>query len=322
MFRYEKFDKRNQTITEKVLTLWNSNIGEDYPLTRELLIQNTYEDENLFNDGSFLVWDNDRLVAFIFTKLWNGKMKITDYKKTGWIQVVLVDESYRNKGIGTQLLKRVEEEMKKRGKRRILLGRDTFNYFPGVPARHKRVKEWFLEKGYINKGKVYDLFKKYDYSNDCKKIDYSPYNICILKKYERDKLISFLKRAFPGRWEYEAVKYFEKGGTGREFLVARESDKIIGFCRVNDSDSKVIGNNVNWKNRYNGKLGGIGPIGVDKEYKRKGIGKSLIEYGVSMLNQRGIENILIDWTTLTDYYSKFGFEISESYYQLEKFMKD
>src|SRR5699024_12016799 len=44
----------------------------------------------------------------------------------------------------------------------------------------------------------------------------------ILKEHDKEELLTFLHRCFPGRWEYESTYYFKQGGNGREFVVRSE----------------------------------------------------------------------------------------------------
>jgi len=42
--------------------------------------------------------------------------------------------------------------------------------------------------------------------------------------------LQFFQPCFPDRWLYEALNYFEKGGTGREFVVLKKDGKLKGFA--------------------------------------------------------------------------------------------
>mgnify|MGYP005751574159 CR=1 FL=1 len=40
---------------EQIVELWNEEIGGDFPMRKELLYQNTFEDNNTLIEGSFVV---------------------------------------------------------------------------------------------------------------------------------------------------------------------------------------------------------------------------------------------------------------------------
>ncbi|WP_338463302.1 GNAT family N-acetyltransferase [Brevibacillus borstelensis] len=140
------------------------------------------------------------------------------------------------------------------------------------------------------------------------------------KPEDRDALMAFFNRCFPGRWEYEALCYFEKGGTGREFVLAEKNGAIIGFCRINDARSPIIAQNVYWAPLFADELGGIGPLGIDPQERKYGYGRGVVEAGIYFLRQRGIERICIDWTDLVDFYRKLGFEVWKGYRSYSKIL--
>src|SRR5699024_8165519 len=95
--------------------------------------------------------------------------------------------------------------------------------------------------------------------------------------------------------------------TGREFVVLRKNNRIIGFCRINDEHSPMIAQNVYWAPLITGELGGVGPLGIDENERGQGYGLAIVEAGLAFLRQRGICHIVIDWTDLVNFYKKLGF---------------
>src|SRR5699024_1734595 len=96
---------------------------------------------------------------------------------------------------------------------------------------------WFEAKGYINNGREYDLLREYTGDEGKTLPEMDNVEFTLLDQKEKEAFLAFLYRCFPGRWEYEALEYFRKGGTGREFVVLRKNNRIIGFCRINDEHS-------------------------------------------------------------------------------------
>lgn len=79
-------------------------------------------------------------------------------------------------------------------------------------------------------------------------------------------------------------------------LVAEIEGRVVGhiaFSPVTISDG-----NENWF--------GLGPVSVLPRYQRQGIGKALIEEGLSRLQRRGAQGVCL--VGHPDYYRKFGFE--------------
>jgi len=135
---------------------------------------------------------------------------------------------------------------------------------------------------------------------------------------DKEELLRFMNQVFPGRWEYETIRYFQKGGTGREFVLLKKAGKVIGFCRINDDQSPVIYSNVYWAPLFSEPLGGIGSLGVDPVERGNGYGLAAVLAGIATLRSRGINRIAIDWTAIVDFYGKMGYQIWKEYRKYRK----
>ncbi|WP_449538151.1 GNAT family N-acetyltransferase [Ferdinandcohnia sp. Marseille-Q9671] len=313
-----KYESWNSDRLEELVSLWNQEIGIDFPMRKELFKQNSFDDCNVFMDGSLIaINDENRVVGFVVSKRWQDKIDVGIGKETGWIQVLLVDQNYRNRGIGEKLLQHAEHKLKESGMTHLWLGKDTYHYFPGIPLHYEAVRTWFEKRGYIPSSTEYDLdchSERHTRETPSKEgVEHS-----LLKLEEKEEFLSFLKRCFPGRWEYEAIKYFETGGQGREFVLLKKKNQIIGFCRINDSKSPEIAQNVYWSPLYRQELGGIGPLGIDPTERKHGYGLFIVEAAVSYLHKRHVTDIVIDWTGLVSFYNKLGFEVCKSYHSYFK----
>lgn len=302
---------------EGILDLWNREIGTDFPLRKELLLQNSFEDQNVLIDASFIALDDqEKVVGFLIAKKWQEEFPMN--QKVGWIQALLVDSDFRGQGTGTNLLRKAEASLSENRIEKVQLGRDPWHYFPGVPDEYQEVKVWFEKRGYTYNWDEYDLYSDFSATPKSRIPVFENVTFSLLQADEQEKLINFLHRCFPGRWEYEAIQYFKKGGTGREFVVLKKANEIIGFCRINDSHAPFIAQNVYWSPLFNNELGGIGPLGIDPNERKNGYGLAIVEAGIAFLRERNIDHIVIDWTGLVDFYGKLGFNPWKKYAQYSK----
>lgn len=316
---YMKWKAWQKSKNDDIVRLWNQELGEDFPMRQELFEQNSFDDVNVCHEASkVVVGDHNEVIGFIVAKKWQEPIDVQMPTKTGWIQVLVVDKRYRGQGIGSELLRHAEKIMKSHGMDQVLLGRDPQHYFPGIPRPNDHVAQWFESKGYTKQDTEYDVSRSYDKTSQINQLQINDVEFGLLKEDEKDAFLGFLRRCFPGRWEYEAIKYFELNGTGREFVVIRKHGKIIGFCRVNDSKSPIIAQNVYWAPLFQEGLGGIGPLGVDAEERGQGFGLAVVEAGIIELRKRGVQNIVIDWTGLIDFYKKLGYDIWKTYDSYKK----
>lgn len=296
----------------ELVALWNRELQEDFPMRESLFKQNSFDDVNVAQDGSFIALDaSNNVIGFIVAKMWQEKIDVVIERNRGWIQTLLVTKNHRGKGIGTELFKKAENYMKNNGVKEIQLGGDPFHYFPGVPTHYEEAITWAEKQGFNKRIDCYDLLNQlqrtYEFPVD-ETIEFS-----VLQQEEQAEFIAFFTRCFPGRWEYEAIKYFEMDGTGREFVIGKKDGKIIGFCRMNDDQSPMIAQNVYWSPLFEDRVGGIGPLGIDENEQKQGYGLAITQAALVYLQNRGLQTIVIDWTILADFYKKIDFEPWKQY---------
>lgn len=291
-----------------LVAFWNHNLGDNFPMSVELFQQNTLQDMRLDDDGSFVVTNDDNaIMAAVATKT-NAKQP-----DTAWIQFLLVGKEYRSQGLGTNILATIEKMLMKKGVRQVFLGRDMNHYFPGIPADDLDSISWFEAKGFEGHDKEYDMVNHYDATSKKSVPESTDIEFNLIKTNEFTELLDFMEAAFPGRWAEELRTYIKQGGNGREFIVAKKAEKIIGFCRINDTHSKIIAPNLYWEALIDGKTGGLGPLGIAENERGNGYGLAIVEAGIAELRARDIQSIIIDWTGLVDFYKKLGYEPWKAY---------
>jgi GNAT superfamily N-acetyltransferase len=310
----------NMNKLPKLVQLWNNELGTSFPMREELFAQNSFDDNNVCYESSQMVVDeiHEQVIGFVIVKRWQEGLDVNIGNHTGWIQAILVDHRFRNQGIGSKLLKHAEATLIENGVNKILLGKDPWHYFPGIPKEFPDTAEWFERKGYQFAGKEFDLVATYLGQEATKLPQMDGVTFELLNQRDQTSFLKFLNRCFPGRWEYEAIHYFQKGGTGREFVVLKKAGRIIGFCRINDDESPMVAQNVYWAPLFSESLGGVGPLGIVNQERGHGYGLAIVEAGIAFLRQRGIRHIVIDWTGLVDFYKKLGYTIWKSYHTYEK----
>lgn len=296
----------------ELVAFWNEEIGADFPMREALFRQNSFDDVNVDQDASQIVLDEkSNIIGFIVAKRWKEKINVGMDSKRGWIQTVLVASAHRKKGIGTQLLTAAEIKLKEQGINEIQLGGDPFHYFPGVPSQETQAQKFFENRGYKKRMDTYDLINHLEKTYPIPNLDSVEFSI--LKPEEKEDLIAFFHQSFPGRWEYEAIKYFELNGEGREFVVLKKNKDIIGFCRINDANSPYIAQNVYWSPLFNTEVGGIGPLGIAEAERKNGYGIAIVQAAMAFLQERNIKSMIIDWTGLIDFYGKLDFKPWKEY---------
>ncbi|MCM3708989.1 GNAT family N-acetyltransferase [Sporosarcina luteola] len=303
-----------------IVRLWNEEIGDRFPMSISLWNQNTTNEPNVLQEGSLAVVEGGKLRGIIIGKRYMEELDVRMPEKVGWIQCMLVEKSFRNEGIGSELLKKGEQALINAGVDEIRLGRDPWHYFPGIPLEDKSTISWFEKQGYITGGVETDLIKDVSGRGLYRLMNPSEHYRLLTKK-DIPLLLQFLERVFPGRWHYEALHYEMIGGTGREFMGFFVDSELKGFCRLNDPQSPLIAQNVYWSALCDGEMGGIGPLGIDREIRGNHFGIDLVKAAANELIGRGMTDIVIDWTQLVSFYEKLGFKPWKQYQSMTKIVE-
>lgn len=295
------------------LKLWNDELGLVYPITLKAFEQNVI---NYADKKVLLAYADQKLVGFIVLKTYSDAL-VPNYGSDLFISLFYVSHKYRKQGIGSKLFDFAEENGE--GKK-LVIGKDINNFFPGVPNDFDSVTDkWLYERGFQGNSYTHDLIctnpKTYPLKN--KDITYKECDASM-----KDKLLAFLKHNDWGRWVVEARDYFEKGeeDNWHGYLVGiNKNDEIVSFMKVNTYKTKDVPYNVMWQDRFE-KLGGVGPLGVGKEYRMMGLAGDMLSYSINYLVEHGHTNLMIDWTSLMEIYRKYNFEVWKAYKYMYKFV--
>lgn len=305
---YKNSDITNESLLD-VLKLWNEEMGLVYPITLNAFNQNVI---NYSEKECLLAYNEERLIGFIILKSFSD-LVLPNYANDLFISLFYVSRHYRNQGIGSKL---IDFAKAKRNNRALCVGKDIYNFFPGVPTDFDNLTDVWLEKqGFEGTRYTHDLisYNPVSYPLINKEVEY---RVC--EEKDKEQLLKFLEKNNWARWVYEAKAYFNNLDEEKKdaFLIGTINNEIISFVRVNSSKTKTVAYNVMWQDRFTN-LGGIGPLGVDSSYRHKEMGRDLVSVAIEELKKRGCKEMMIDWTGLMEFYRLFGFEVWKSY----KYMK-
>ena len=141
-----------------------------------------------------------------------------------------------------------------------------------------------------------------------------------LQPGEEDKLSQFQNRAFSGAWGYnpntvEEMTFRVNSSTcsREDIAVIQEGDKAIGYCWAGISYKEGVPSTRN---------GRILMLGVDPDYRGKGIGKRLVLAGLAHLKSKGLQiaELTVDSENKVAcaLYKSIGFKVRASSFWYEK----
>ena len=303
-----------------LLDLWNINLGEDFPLTEKLLRQTMENDPYYESEGHLIAWKGETAVGWILCKsMKNAGAEVGRFAGRGGIGALCVHPDFQRQGIGTQLLQAAENHLTANGSPLTLLYY-PHHFLPGVPVQQTNAISFFEKHGYNFEKECADMVRDLnDYHIPPKvllALEKNP-TVEIRPAYikEAQQIIDMVAQEFPGGWTYSTKGHFARGQKASDFIVAVENSQVIGFCHTADFNSPWLIANTYWFPLFGKFYGGLGPLGIAKEHRKRGLGLAIVALAVEDLKKRGVQRMCIDWTTLTDFYGKLGFEVWKRYRQ-------
>ncbi len=284
-------------------------------MTERLFEQTVEADFLLPREGNLIAKEGEDVAGWILFKANLEPPEIlSKYRGHAGIGAFCVHPSYRHRGIGTELLNRAEEYFRRVGAAKCETLYFPFHLLPGVPIECDDMVQFLNKRGFHGSKQSVDLIR------DISDFEYPDADARFrrLAKEDYGELMRFLEKEFPGGWHFGSKRFLDSGGDPSDIVVFSEGNEIIGFCRTFTKDSLMLGGSTLWFPLLGENYGGLGPIGIAKEHRKKGLGLALLNHSILHNKNRGVRNMVIDWTSLVDFYSKCGFKVWKQYLHLEK----
>ncbi len=289
--------------------LWAEFYPERYHVDAALLKQNTVGSPTFDWGASCIEIYDDETRGFVAIKrspnpsLWPGPNQDTFY---------LSALAYKEPEVGVDLMTQAKRTLRNRGGQRLLFGTDSRHFFPGCPEDCGSLCSFLMVEGFEKSGDHFDLERDLrDYEPPAELTPGVKFREVTEADVEATR--AFLQREFPGRWTHDVLDKVKIEGAANTCYGCFEGGRMLGFALIQDWRHKQpIGGGV-WRAGLGEKWGSLGPIGVAKEERGRGIGHSLLGAALTNLKGRGVQRCIIDWTTLGDFYGRHGFEITRRY---------
>ena len=203
--------------------------------------------------------------------------------------------------------------------RRVQVGAGLHPFAPGLPSTLES-DAFFHRLGYETTQCVWDLSANLATYEPPATVREVPGAVRPAQPTDAEALGSFLAREFPGRWSFAFQEAYRTPDYRlSDYMVLWTERGIDGFCRLSFEDSQQPIERY-YPYTLPRPWGQLGPIGVSADRRGQGFGAALVDAGLRRLHNNGVNGCVIDWTTIVDFYGKFGFAPYREYRQLAKML--
>lgn len=317
------FDPHQPLHIDAVAAVWNRACGDDLAITPAFVAFNTRPATGGVQAG-WLAWEEGAAAGFVLASALPGD-PATSPPEVGWIDALAVTPTRQRRGLGGALLAQAEAWLAGQGCRAARLGGSLRPFAPGLPLELSS-QPFFQQRGYrprASEATVWDVAA--DLSDLPAGVEaLAGVRLAAGRGRDDPALLAFLQREFPGRWRFEFEEFRRAGGRMSEYSLlwrrARgRAPSVEGFCRIRRRWRQGVDPLERYfMHRLPPPWGQLGPVGVSRAGQGQGWGRGLMEFSLARLAAYGVRGCVIDWTTLLDFYAKFGFRPLRGYRVLVK----
>lgn len=293
----------------KALTeLWNTFYPAQFAIDEDVFRLNTVESPVFDWGASSFEAENGKVTGFVVVKR-SANPRMYGGPESDLVHLSAI--AYDDVGLGIELFAEAKHLLRNRGVSSIVFGQDSRHFFPGCPVGLGNLCSFLMVEGFTQSGEAWDLERDLgDYEFKGK----SPQGAVFqrLESKHVKAFADFMEEEFPGRWRYDTLEKVRVEGPGTVIGLFWEG-KIGGFALVQDFTQKEPVNGCVWRPSLGANWGGLGPIGVAKSLRGKGLGDALLGNSLRIQREAGVRRCIIDWTNLVEFYGKHGFEVTRHY---------
>jgi GNAT superfamily N-acetyltransferase len=216
-----------------------------------------------------------------------------------------VDVTFGKKLLRAMLLASLSE-----GIEEVRFGEDGEHLFCGLPVEFGVQREALLATGFnVDSGEErVDLLARLKQQQEDTRVE----TRWILPG-DRKRQEEFVAKEFPGRWASDVCWMNAQAGEQPCAVGLYEKGELIGFAVAQIEGLPFRCGGANWSQVLGKGWSALGPLGVAKSHRKGGYGRALMVGAMQRLLEAGSDRCIVDWTSLTQFYERFGFRIWKRY---------
>jgi len=304
---FEVIDRTKSAHAASVAAIWTAACGRDLAISQEAASYDLQPCAGASHAG-ILALVGGRPIGFVLTSHL-GEEPEASPPEMGWVDAIAVLPEAQRQGVGNVLLDWAETWLQDQGCKYWTIGGSIRTFAPGVPAKLGS-EGFFLGRGFLSPpdySRVWDVARDLqDYDTPSTARRGQGFGVRQAEEADAPLLHEFLKREFPGRWRYEFEEFWRGGERLSDYTLLWTDSGIEGFCLLTFEDSvRPMDRFFPWS--LPRPWGQLGTVGVSRTRRGQGLGAVLMDGALQRLRAAGVRGCVIDWTTIVDFYGKFGF---------------
>jgi GNAT superfamily N-acetyltransferase len=251
----------------------------------------TFGDPNFSTDLTAVATEDGKTVGFVIgvRRTKSPKEVVEAQKDVGWIKLFCVSEKHRRKGIGSLMLQELEEKFKAAGVERLrLCDYPGWTLFSGVDLMYEDAIAFLQAKGFQKAGEAVDYeidLLDFHVPRTVASLRTEGVTVRRARPEERDRFSKWATDVFSPFWGYEVSEAFKFPQP--KLWIAEEEERVLGFSVYSALEP-------HW----------FGPIGVDPDSRKKGLGSLLLFNSLVSMREEGQRLAVIPWTEHLFFYSQ------------------
>jgi len=312
---FRDFQATDPAQIEAIAALWNRACPEELHISPRFVQYNVKEVTGGNQVGQLALID-DEIVGVTLASMVQADSTLNP-NATGWVDLIIVHPAHQRQGIGHTLISWAERWLTDQKCQRIQVGANQRIFVPGIPTTLESI-DFFRKEGYGAEHTVWDLSANLAAYQTPATVREIAGEVRPAQPGDEAALDTFLAREFPARWRF-SFQEFCRAPDYRisDYMLLWTERGVDGFCCLTFEDSQQP-----IERYYPYSLprpwGQLGAVGVSADRRGRGYGAALLDAGLRRLHNNGVNGCVIDWTTIVDFYAKFGFVPYREYIQLSK----
>ncbi len=300
-----KYVSLSEEILDSVHALSNRNLIYDL-VGLDVFRYKTLEDPDFDPRMALVAMEDGEVCGYMM-----GVVRQTPDGPTSAVKLLAVDEQYRNRGIASEMLRRIEEVAKGQGAKSMLAGFARPNYLtPGLDPRYTVGAAFLIRRGFNRRGEAFNMdvdLSASDWSTEALEQKLAEQDISCrrLGRSEKERLREWMAAdGFSEGWRYQVMHAADQDPVA--VFIAEKSGEIIAFAC------------------YDGvRPGWFGPMGTSEGLRGGGVGTVTFLKCLQSMKAVGYKVCEIGAVGPLYFYSKVAnAQVSRIFWQFEKQLEE